>query len=97
MMPSGSMRNSPSPSTRATSTSSSVRPDDAPSLGPPASHRRAGYAPTAAELEPLVIRGLKPGDVVMVKGSRGSRMAPLVETLKATYEAVPAEDLQGAT
>ncbi len=61
------------------------------------SHRRAGYAPTAAELEPLVIRGLKPGDVVMVKGSRGSRMAPLVETLKATYEAVPAEDLQGAT
>lgn len=59
-------------------------------------HRRAGYAPTAAELEPLVVRGLKPGDVVMVKGSRGSRMAPLVETLKATYEAVPAEDQQGA-
>lgn len=59
-------------------------------------HRRAGYAPTAAELEPLVIRGLKAGDVVMVKGSRGSRMAPLVETLKATFEAVPAEDQQGA-
>jgi UDP-N-acetylmuramoyl-tripeptide--D-alanyl-D-alanine ligase len=59
-------------------------------------HRRGAYAATSAELEPMVIRTLKAGDVVMVKGSRGSRMAPLVETLKAKFPAVPADDQQGA-
>lgn len=59
-------------------------------------HRRGAYAATAAELEPMVMRALKAGDVVMVKGSRGSRMAPLVETLKVKFPAVPAEDQQGA-
>ncbi|MGU9978734.1 UDP-N-acetylmuramoylalanyl-D-glutamyl-2,6-diaminopimelate--D-alanyl-D-alanine ligase [Phreatobacter sp. HK31-P] len=58
-------------------------------------HRRGAYAATAAELEPMVIRALKAGDVAMVKGSRGSSMAPLVETLKASFPAVPAEDQQG--
>lgn len=60
------------------------------------SHRRGAYAATASELEPMVMRALKAGDVVMVKGSRGSRMAPLVETLKAKFPVVPAEDQQGA-
>lgn len=59
-------------------------------------HRRGAYAATAAELEPMVIRALKAGDVVMVKGSRGSRMAPLVETLKAKFPVVAADEQQGA-
>jgi UDP-N-acetylmuramoyl-tripeptide--D-alanyl-D-alanine ligase len=44
---------------------------------------RGAYAETAAALEPAVMKTLAPGDVVMVKGSNGSRMAPLVETIKA--------------
>lgn len=59
------------------------------------SHRRGAYAATAAELEPLLIRALRPGDVVMVKGSRGSRMAPLVETLKARFPLLAVEEQQG--
>ena len=35
--------------------------------------RRGGYAETAAELAPLVARAVEPGDVVMVKGSNGSK------------------------
>jgi UDP-N-acetylmuramoyl-tripeptide--D-alanyl-D-alanine ligase len=35
--------------------------------------RRGGYASSAAELAPLVARSVEPGDVVMVKGSNGSR------------------------
>ena len=49
------------------------------------SHQRGGYAETAAELEPLVLKALAPGDVVMVKGSNASRMGPLVEALKARF------------
>jgi UDP-N-acetylmuramoyl-tripeptide--D-alanyl-D-alanine ligase len=37
------------------------------------STRRGGYADTAADLAPLVERAVEPGDVVMVKGSNGSR------------------------
>ncbi|WP_439573303.1 UDP-N-acetylmuramoylalanyl-D-glutamyl-2,6-diaminopimelate--D-alanyl-D-alanine ligase [Phreatobacter sp.] len=60
-------------------------------------HMRGAYAATAADLEPLLVRALKAGDIVMVKGSRGSRMAPLVENLKARYPLVASEDLhQGA-
>jgi UDP-N-acetylmuramoyl-tripeptide--D-alanyl-D-alanine ligase len=55
-------------------------------------HMRGAYAATAAELEPLLARALKTGDILMVKGSRGSRMAALVETLKARYALMPAED-----
>jgi UDP-N-acetylmuramoyl-tripeptide--D-alanyl-D-alanine ligase len=47
--------------------------------------RRGAYAPTAEELKPLVAGDVHPGDVIMVKGSLGSRMGPLVETLTAKY------------
>ncbi len=50
------------------------------------SHLRGGYAETAAELERQVIDDLAAGDVVMVKGSNGSRLGPLVASLKAHFE-----------
>jgi UDP-N-acetylmuramyl pentapeptide synthase len=47
--------------------------------------RRGAYAHTAQDLEDIVLRDLRGGDVVMVKGSLGSRMMPLVEAIKARY------------
>jgi UDP-N-acetylmuramoyl-tripeptide--D-alanyl-D-alanine ligase len=46
------------------------------------SERRGGYAETAAALEPEVLAAVRAGDAVMVKGSLGSRMGPLVMALK---------------
>jgi len=43
--------------------------------------RRGGYAETSEDLEPILIDAINPGDVVMIKGSLGSRMGPLVEAL----------------
>ncbi len=48
-------------------------------------HRRGGYTKTAEELAPLLTADIGAGDVVMVKGSLGSRMAPLVEALKSKF------------
>ena len=47
--------------------------------------RQGGYAPAPEELAPMLLAGVKAGDVVMVKGSFGSRMAPLVEALKRHF------------
>ncbi len=49
--------------------------------------RQGAYAKTAEELAPRLIEAVGPGDVIMVKGSLGSRMAPLVEALKRRFEA----------
>jgi UDP-N-acetylmuramoyl-tripeptide--D-alanyl-D-alanine ligase len=58
---------------------------------PPA--RRASYAESAGELTSILSEELGAGDVVMVKGSNGSRMGPLVEALKARFApAVAAAD-----
>jgi UDP-N-acetylmuramoyl-tripeptide--D-alanyl-D-alanine ligase len=43
--------------------------------------RRGGHAATSAELAPALAAALRPGDVVMVKGSLGSRMADIVKPL----------------
>ncbi len=56
------------------------------------SNRRGGYAGTAAELEPAVLGAIRPGDAVMVKGSFGSRMAPIVKALEKTYAGTPAPE-----
>jgi UDP-N-acetylmuramoyl-tripeptide--D-alanyl-D-alanine ligase len=45
--------------------------------------RRGGYAETAAELSPLVARAAEPGDVVMVKGSNGSKASAVARALEA--------------
>ncbi len=45
--------------------------------------RRGGYAETAAELAPLIARATEPGDLVMVKGSNGSRAGAVVAALGA--------------
>jgi UDP-N-acetylmuramoyl-tripeptide--D-alanyl-D-alanine ligase len=49
------------------------------------SERRGGYAKTAAALEPDVVAAIRGGDAVMIKGSAGSKMAPIVKSLAALY------------
>jgi UDP-N-acetylmuramoyl-tripeptide--D-alanyl-D-alanine ligase len=44
--------------------------------------RRGGYAEDSAALEAQVLPTIRAGDVVMVKGSLGSRMAPIVKALQ---------------
>ena len=46
---------------------------------------RGGYAETAAALEPAVLAGLRAGDAVMVKGSLGSKMGPIVKALELQF------------
>ena len=48
--------------------------------------RRGAYAKTSEQLAPLLTKGVGAGDVVMVKGSFGSRMAPLVEALQRHFQ-----------
>jgi UDP-N-acetylmuramoyl-tripeptide--D-alanyl-D-alanine ligase len=62
------------------------------------SGRRAGYAETSALLEPQVLAAIRSGDAVMVKGSLGSRMGPIVKALERRYsrrEASAAAAAQG--
>ena len=49
------------------------------------SSRKGGYAETSAALEPDVLAAVQPGDAVMVKGSLGSRMTPIVKALQSRY------------
>ena len=56
------------------------------------SDRRGGYAETAAALEPAVLGALRAGDAVMVKGSLGSKMGPIVKALRTPVSAPGALD-----
>jgi UDP-N-acetylmuramoyl-tripeptide--D-alanyl-D-alanine ligase len=47
--------------------------------------RRGAYAADSAALGPQVLAEVRAGDAVMVKGSLGSRMAPIVKALAARY------------
>ncbi len=47
--------------------------------------RRGGYAEDSAALEAQVLPAVRGGDVIMVKGSLGSRMAPIVKALQRAY------------
>jgi UDP-N-acetylmuramoyl-tripeptide--D-alanyl-D-alanine ligase len=46
---------------------------------------RGAWAPDSAALIEHVVTALQPGDAVMVKGSLGSRMAPIVAAIKARF------------
>ncbi len=57
-------------------------------------NRRGAYAEATDGLAPLVCDAIHPGDVVMVKGSLGSKMGRIVAALKARFplaETVPAD------
>ncbi len=45
--------------------------------------RRGAYAENSEGLRDVLLKALRPGDVVMIKGSLGSRMGPLVEAIRA--------------
>jgi UDP-N-acetylmuramoyl-tripeptide--D-alanyl-D-alanine ligase len=49
------------------------------------SERRGGYAETSTALEPKLIEAIRPGDALMIKGSLGSRMGPIVKSLERLY------------
>jgi UDP-N-acetylmuramoyl-tripeptide--D-alanyl-D-alanine ligase len=49
------------------------------------SGKRGGYAGSAAELESQVIAAIRAGDVIMVKGSLGSRMKTIVNALEKRF------------
>jgi UDP-N-acetylmuramoyl-tripeptide--D-alanyl-D-alanine ligase len=51
--------------------------------------RRGGHAATSEGLAPLVLGAVRPGDVVTVKGSFGSRMAVIVGALKSIDNTPP--------
>ncbi len=47
--------------------------------------RRGVWTPTSAELIPHVLKDIRAGDVIMVKGSNGSRLAPVVDAIKKHF------------
>jgi UDP-N-acetylmuramoyl-tripeptide--D-alanyl-D-alanine ligase len=53
------------------------------------SNRRGRYAETSAELQSHVLAAVGPGDIVMVKGSLGSRMAVIVKALENNVRREP--------
>jgi UDP-N-acetylmuramoyl-tripeptide--D-alanyl-D-alanine ligase len=59
------------------------------------SERRGGYAETSAALEPQILGAINSDDAVMVKGSLGSRMGPIVKALKRRYAPAEPAPVQG--
>jgi UDP-N-acetylmuramoyl-tripeptide--D-alanyl-D-alanine ligase len=49
------------------------------------SERRGGYADTSAALEAQMLGAITANDAVMVKGSLGSKMGPIVKALRRRY------------
>ena len=47
--------------------------------------KRGAHAANAAALEPIVLAALRAGDVVMIKGSNGSRMGPLAAAMRKAF------------
>ena len=56
---------------------------------------RGGSQENSLELAPVVSRAIRPGDVVMVKGSLGSRMARVVDALLDLGERTPTRAANG--
>jgi UDP-N-acetylmuramoyl-tripeptide--D-alanyl-D-alanine ligase len=62
--------------------------------------RRGGYAEDSAALETQVLSSVRPGDAIMIKGSLGSRMGPIVKALQrlsARQETVEPGALEAAS
>jgi UDP-N-acetylmuramoyl-tripeptide--D-alanyl-D-alanine ligase len=59
--------------------------------------KRGAHTPDSATLAPIVTAAVKAGDAVMVKGSAGSRMALVVDALKALDRAQQDNNPQGTT
>jgi UDP-N-acetylmuramoyl-tripeptide--D-alanyl-D-alanine ligase len=57
--------------------------------------KRGAHEPDSATLAPIVTAAVKAGDAVMVKGSAGSRMALVVDALKALDRAHQDNNPQG--
>jgi UDP-N-acetylmuramoyl-tripeptide--D-alanyl-D-alanine ligase len=58
-------------------------------------NRRGSYASNSGALEPHVLEAVSSGDAVMVKGSNGSKMAPIVKALQRKFAAQTAGAAQG--
>src|SRR4051794_29256562 len=56
------------------------------------SGKRGGYAESAAALESQVIAAIRGGDAIMVKGSLGSKMKPIVNALQKRFPGKTALD-----
>ena len=56
------------------------------------SERRGGYAEDSKNLEPLVLEAVRGGDAIMVKGSFGSKMGPIVKALERIYARADASE-----
>ena len=57
--------------------------------------RRGGFAESAEALAPVVVEAARPGDLVMVKGSKGSRASLIAEALRAPAERLDAVSAGG--
>jgi UDP-N-acetylmuramoyl-tripeptide--D-alanyl-D-alanine ligase len=56
------------------------------------SNRRGGYAHDSSALEPQVLDAVSGGDAIMIKGSFGSKMTPIVKALQRKYASRAAMD-----
>src|SRR5882757_4280501 len=56
------------------------------------SGKRGGYAENAAALESQVVAAIRAGDAIMVKGSLGSKMKPVVNALEQRFPGKTAFD-----
>jgi UDP-N-acetylmuramoyl-tripeptide--D-alanyl-D-alanine ligase len=62
------------------------------------SSRKGGYADTSTALEAEVLGAVRAGDAVMIKGSLGSKMGPIVKALLRQFSSQgdrPAAAAQG--
>lgn len=60
------------------------------------SDRRGGYAEDSKGLEPQVLDAIRSGDAIMVKGSNGSKMAPIVKALQRNFAPADAHETASA-
>lgn len=57
--------------------------------------QRGAYAENSTALQPAVLGAIHTGDAVMIKGSLGSRMGPIVAALKSRYPVNDSEMIRG--